>query len=327
MKIIDAHAHIFIPEAFEDVPSKYSNDVPKITNLEKNHVKMKIGDKIINNLPLALFSVNDRLQQMNQENIDMQLLSMYPALFFYNLDAEEANLLIQKHNDAILNLTKDYKGYFMGLGTVPLQDVDKAIKELERIIKLGLVGVEVGSNVNGALLGESKFFPFFETAEKLNALLFVHPSNPIGSEKIKSFKLDVYVGNACDTTLAIASMMFNGMFDKFPKLKIYFAHGGGFLPYQIGRLNDAYLVEENIRKQIHNPPSYYLSKIFVDTVVYDFKALEFLVRQMPIENVLLGSDSPMDMLDKDIVNKIRQLEISEEKKEEILGKNVKKLLS
>jgi len=181
MEIIDTHAHIFIPEAFEDVPSKYSNDVPKITNLEKNHVKMKIGDKIINNLPLALFSVNDRLQQMNQENIDMQLLSMYPALFFYNLDAEEANLLIQKHNDAILNLTKDYKGYFMGLGTVPLQDVDKAIKELERIIKLGLVGVEVGSNVNGALLGESKFFPFFETAEKLNALLFVHLSNPIGS--------------------------------------------------------------------------------------------------------------------------------------------------
>ncbi len=327
MKIIDAHAHIFIPEAFEDVLSKYSNDIPKITNLEKNRASMKIGDKTTSDLPFALFSVNDRLQQMNEENIDMQLLSMFPALFFYNLDAEEANLFIQKHNDAILNLTRDYKGYFMGLGTVPLQDIDKAIKELERIIKMGLVGAEIGSNVNGTLLGDPKFFPFFEAAEKLNALLFVHPSNPIGSEKIKSFNLDVYVGNACDTTLAIASMMFNGVFDRFTELKIYFAHGGGFLPYQIGRLDDAYLIEENIKKQIHNLPSHYLSKILVDTVVYDFKALEFLVRQMPVENVLLGSDSPMDMLDKDIVNKIMKLKISEEKKELILGKNVKKLLS
>jgi aminocarboxymuconate-semialdehyde decarboxylase len=326
MKIIDAHAHIFIPEAYAEAPQQYFNDIPRIIKNEKNRGIIKIGEKLVN-VPSSLYSVDDRLLQMKDENIDMQILSIYPRFLFYKLKIEEAYLFARMFNDALSNLIKDYNKYFLGLGTVPLQNVDVAIKEMERIKRdLGLIGVEIGSNVNGSFLGESKFLPFFEAAERLGVLLFVHPSNPVCSEKMDHFGLDVYVGNICDTSITIASMIFSGVFDKFPRLKIYFAHGGGFIPYQIGRLVNAYLIDDHIKTQIQTPPSLYLSKFSVDTVVYDLNTLDFLVRQVPIENILLGSDSPVDLRDKNIVSKIEKLKISQKEKELILGGNIQRLL-
>jgi len=326
VKIIDTHAHIFIPEAYDAVPSEYLNDVPKIIKNEKDRGVIKIGEKIKGVVPSSLYFIDDRLLQMEEENIDMQLLSIYPYLFFYQLKGVEGALFSRMFNDALSELVKNYNKNFLGLGTVPLQDVDKSIEEMERVKKIGLAGVEIGSNVNGSFLGEAKFMPFFEAAEKLGVLLFVHPSNPVGFEKMKDSGLDLYVGNICDTSATIASMIFNGIFDRFPKLKIYFAHGGGFVPYQIGRLMNAYLTNEDIRRQMQNPPPFYFTRFLVDTVVYDFNALNFLLKQVPIENILLGSDSPVYMSDKGIVSKIKKLKISQEKKEMILEKNIEKLL-
>ncbi|MGC8622097.1 MAG: amidohydrolase family protein, partial [Caldisphaera sp.] len=278
-------------------------------------------------IPGAFYTLTDRLKEMRQEGVDMEVLSVYPYTFFYSLEIEEAKTFCRYQNDAISNVVKQYPKHFRGLATVPLQDINEAIIEMERAIKqLHMIGVEIGSNINGKNLDDESLRPFFEKAEKLGALILVHPINVIGIERMSKYYLNILVGNPSDTTLAIASMIFGGVFDEFPNLKICFAHGGGFAPYQVGRFDQGYLVRPEPKKNIQKPPSAYLQKILFDTIVYDEMALKYLIDKVGASNLLLGTDSPLDMHDHALVSKIRNLPLTNSAKEQILGKNIQRIL-
>ncbi len=327
IKVIDIHSHIFFPEAFSSVTDKYQTDVPRLIKSSSHEVLIKIGNNTSGPFPLAFYSVKDRIKKMKSKGVDVEVLSVFPSTFFYNLEIEEAKIFSMSQNDAISNIIKEFPEHFLGLATVPLQDTHEAIKEMERAInQLHMVGVMIGSNVNGKNLDDPSLRPFFKRAEELNTFLLVHPINPIGSERMSSYYLSPLVGNPCETTLAISSLIFGGILDEFPKLKVCFAHGGGFFPYQIGRLDQGFFVSNESKKNIQKPPSAYLKKIFFDTVVYNGSALRFLISQAGIENVLLGTDSTMDMEDNNMVEKIKKLGISISATKQILGENILRIL-
>jgi len=326
IKTIDIHSHIFIPEAFSTISDKYSIDAPRLIE-SSNKAFIKIGNNVYGPFPPAFYSIKDRLEKMKRGGIELQLLSVHPNTFFYNLNIEEAKEFSRSQNDSISEVANHYSEHFRGLATVPLQDVQEAIKEMERaILKLHMVGVEIGTNVNGKYLGDPIFKPFFKKAEELNACIFIHPANPVTSERITSYYLPVLVGNPCDTTLAIASMIFGGIFDEFPRLKVCVAHGGGFFPYQIGRLDKGFLVRDEIKKYIKNPPSFYIKRILFDTVVYDVSALKFLISQVGPENVILGTDFPTDMEDENMIRKIIDLGLPDSITRKILYENASQIL-
>jgi len=323
---IDIHNHIFLQDAFSTVPDRYSVDVPRL--IENSHKTfIKIGKNIYGPVSPPFYSIKDRLDKMKREGIDLQILSVYPNTFFYNLNIEEAKEFSKNQNNAIYEVVKQFPDHFRGLATVPLQDVQEAIKEMERAIEqLHMVGVEIGSNVNGKYLGDPAFKPFFKKAEELNAFILIHPTNSAVSERITSYYLPVLVGNPCETTLAITSMIFGGIFDEFPKLKVCFAHGGGFFPYQIGRLDQGFLVRDEPKKNIKYPPSFYIKKMFFDTVIYNVSALKFLISQVGSENVMLGTDFPMDMEDENIIKKIIDLGFPSSITKKILSENASNVL-
>lgn len=327
-KTIDVHSHIFLPEAFEDLPERYRRDAPRINETPHGLAYVHIGDEKKGPIPKAFYSLGDRLNEMESENVDMEVLSVYPYTLFYWLDSDKAAYLARRQNDAIAKVVKENQSRFMGLCTVPLQNVAASGVELERaILKLGFIGVEIGTNINGVNLDDPSLDPFFTKAEELDCLVFVHPIRVLGSERMRNYYLSVLVGNPSETSIAAASLMFGGVLERHPNLKFCFAHGGGFIPYQIGRLDRGYEVRHEPGEAVKAPPSSFLDRVFFDTVVYNKSALSFMVSVVGARNMLLGSDSPLDMHDHNIVGKIRNLSsCSEEDKEMILGANLKRLI-
>ena len=195
--------------------------------------------------------------------------------------------------------------------------------------KLGMIGVEIGSNINGKTLDEPSLRPFFKKAEELRTILFVHPNpiSSIGRERMSKYSLGLTIGNPADTSLALASLINSGVLKEFPNLKLVFAHGGGFVPYQIGRLDKAYNLRKEETSSTDESPSASLKRVFVDSDVYEEKALQFLISLMGASNVVIGTDSPMDMHDDRMVSKVKALRLSPESEELILGGNLSKLMT
>ncbi len=248
-------------------------------------------------------------------------------MLYYWADSETGVTLSRLQNERISEICRQYPDRFIGIGTVPLQDVEEAIKELERLSKeLGLRGVIISSNVNGKDLDDPAFFPFFNGAERLNLLIFVHPHNTAGAERMQRFYLTNLVGNPLETTIAAARLIFSGLLEKLPGLKICFAHGGGHLPYIMGRIHHGYVVRPECKDEIKRSPWEYFGHLYFDTITHYLPALEYLVKTAGSDHVLMGTDYPYDMGDEDPVGFVRSLSIPEAGKEKILGGNFRRLL-
>ncbi|MGC8516138.1 MAG: amidohydrolase family protein [Thermoplasmata archaeon] len=325
--VIDIHNHIFIQEAFNSIENTYKDDIPVLKTDSDNKTYIKIGKDIRGPMAKAFFSVSDRLIEMKEEGVDKETLSVFPYTFFYDLDVEEALALSKCQNDAIYQITRDYPEHFLGLATVPLQDPQEAIEEMERaILKLKMVGVSIGSNVNGKNLDDLSLRPFFKRAQEPGAFIFVYYINVVGHERLQDYYMQVIGGNPSETSVTIASMIYGGVFAELPNLKVCFALGGGFLPYQIGRLEKGFLVRPETRKFIKNPPSSYLKNIYFDTVLYETDSIEFMVKRIGAKNILFGTDSPVDMHDHDGVSRIKKMRITLNEKKLILEDNASRLL-
>lgn len=294
-------------------------------HLEHRNCKacMMKGDKLFRVVENNCFNVDVRLQEMLDTEVSVQVLSTIPVLFNYWAKAKDGLETARFLNDHIANSVHKHPKHFIGLGTVPLQDIDLSIQEMERCItELQLPGLEIGTNINGRNLNDEMFFPFYAAAEKLGCALFVHPWEMMGEKEMEKYWLPWLVGMPAETSRAICSMIFGGVFEKFPKLRVAFAHGGGSFPFTIGRIEHGFNVRPDL-VAIDNAinPRNYLDKFWLDSLVHDESSLQFLIQLMSDGQICLGSDYPFPLGELHPGKLIESMNLDKTTKEKLLFKN------
>ncbi len=294
-------------------------------HLEHSNCKacMMKGDKVFRVVEDNCFKAEVRLKDMNEADVTVQVLSTIPVLFNYWANAKDGYETSRFLNDHISEQVSKAPKRFIGIGTVPLQDIDFSIKEMERcVVELKMPGIEIGSNINGKNLSDPYFFPFYEAAERLGCALFVHPWEMMGEDQMQKYWLPWLVGMPAETTRAICSMIFGGVFEKYPKLRVAFAHGGGSFPYTLGRIEHGFDVRPDL-VAIDNPitPRNYTDKFWVDSLVHDPKAFSFLIDTMGSDKICLGSDYPFPLGELTPGKLIGQMNFDITMQEKLLYKN------
>lgn len=294
---IDLHTHI-LPPSLPDMRARtgYGGWV----TLERDAhgtARMLLDGRPFRDVAANLWDVGARLEDMDRSGVDAQALSTVPVMFAYRAQPEHALEWARLLNDHIASVVRERPRRFAGLGTIPLQDADLAVGELERCVRdLCLAGVQVGSNVDGRDLDDASLFPVLEAAAALDAAVFVHPWDMLGQERMTRYWLPWLVGMPAETTLAICSVILGGVLDRLPTLRIGFAHGGGAFPGTFGRIEHGFHARPDlVAVNDPGPPASYLGRFWVDSLVHDVRMLELIVERFGAGHVALGSDYPFPL--------------------------------
>jgi aminocarboxymuconate-semialdehyde decarboxylase len=294
---IDLHTHV-LPERWPDLRERYGSDGwVRLEHVGCGCARMMIGDQVFREVQDTLWDPARRLADCDEHGVQVQVLSTVPVMFSYWAPAAQALDLSRLLNDHIAGLCREYPDRFAGLGTVPLQDPDLAAAELDRCVTdLGLAGIEIGTHVNGRNLDDPALFAVLEAAAQLGAAVFVHPWEMLGRERMSRYWLPWLVGMPAETALAICSLIFGGVLDRLPDLRVAFAHGGGSFAFTLGRIERAFCARPDLIRvnEIAEPRSY-LDRIYFDSIVHDARALRFLIRTAGAERIALGSDYPFPL--------------------------------
>ena len=328
---IDLHTHI-LPREWPDLDAKYG--YPGFVRLEHHQpccARMMIGDNVFREIHENVWEPARRIEDMDRNGVSMQVLSTVPVMFSYWAKPADALDLSQRLNDHIAEVVRANPGRFEGLATIPLQDPELAARELERCVRdLGLRGAQIGTHVDAnehchqtacRNLDDESLNVVWRAAEDLDAAIFVHPWDMLGRKRMPKYWLPWLVGMPAETSLAICSMLFSGVFDRFPKLRVAFAHGGGAFPFAIGRIEHAFHVRPDL-VAIDNPrsPRTYLAKediparFYVDSLVHDADALGLLLKLFGPQRVALGSDYPFPLGEASpgkLIESMRELQSSD----------------
>lgn len=293
---IDVHTHILPP----DLPDYRSRDARflKLEHLEGCRARLLRADgTTFRMLESNAWDPDRRIQECDASGVRIQVLSTIPVLFSYAAPAKDALLLARHLNDHIATVVRGNPKRFVGLGTIPLQDPDLALSELERCMtELGMAGVEIGTHVNDWNLEEPALFPVFERAAALGAAVFVHPWDMMGADRMPKFWLPWLVGMPAETSRAICSLMFGGVFERLPALRMLFAHGGGSFPGTFGRIEHGYRVRPDLcATDTKRSPREQLGRFYVDSLVHDPRALRYVIDLLGVERIALGSDYPFPL--------------------------------
>jgi aminocarboxymuconate-semialdehyde decarboxylase len=312
------------------MPEKMPNWVQKFgygdfVHLEHRNCQacMMKGDRVFRVVEDNCFRPEARISDMVESGVNRQVLSTIPVLFNYWAKPKDALETSRFFNDHIAETVSRHPDQFTGIGTVPLQDVDMAVKEMERCVQeLNMPGLEIGTNINGRNLNARELFPFYEAAEKSGCALFIHPWEMMGEKDMQQYWLPWLVGMPAETTRAICSLIFGGVFEKFPKLRIAFAHGGGSYPYTIGRIEHGFNVRPDL-VQIDNPvnPRNYFGRFWVDSLVHDPTAFELLRTTVSDDGICLGSDYPFPLGEHKPGELIEQMGLEMEVRNKMLFQN------
>lgn len=317
---IDIHTHI-LPENWPDLKEKYGyGGFVQLDHHRTGCARMMIDGRMFREIESNTWDPARRLRECDEHRVDVQVLSTVPVMFSYWARPEHALDLSMLLNDHIASVVEASPKRFVGLGTIPMQEPDLAIRELERCVKkLGLAGAEIGSHVNEWNLDEPSLFSIFEAAVDLNAALFVHPWDMMGKERMPKYWLPWLVGMPAETSLAICSMIFGGVFERLPGLRVAFAHGGGSFPATIGRIEHGFKVRPDLCA-VDNPvnPRDYLGKFYLDSLVHDPIMLEHLIRLVGADRVALGSDYPFPLGEHSPGRLIESMHLSQDVKEFLL---------
>ena len=324
--VIDLHSHFFPVEALQN-PGKFSERAPKIViDKGKLSVTSLIGMRA--GLGAGAYEPAARIKALDEMSIDVQAISPSPILLFYWEEPAVAAHFSRKQNEAICQVVGKFPDRFVGFGSVPLQSVADAVAIAEEAKSMGLKGLEIGNAVGDKPLDDPSFEPFFEVAQKLDLLLFVHPLE--GGVDADDPLMPV-LGNVLQftfrTTMMIERMILKGMFEKYPNLRLCLSHGGGLLAFNIWRLDHSYSLRSDLKKVIPDKPSEYLKKLYFDCIVHSVAALQFLVQVVGADRVVVGTDYPMAMGDFESVRKVKQLDLADDQREKILGGNAARALN
>jgi aminocarboxymuconate-semialdehyde decarboxylase len=295
---IDVHNHI-VPESFPRYAGRHA-DVPwpSMADAHACHKHVMISGKVYRTVSDGSWSVPRRIEQMGEMRITRQALSPMPELLSYWLPLDDAKLLIRYLNDQIAAMIAQAPDRFIGLGAVPLQDVDAALRELEYCLKtLKFAGVEIASHVNGVSIGDARFEPFFAEAEKRGAAIFVHPLRPAGQDRIVGAFIEQAVCFPGDIGLACASLITGGIAERHPKLKLAFSHGGGVMSILLPRLVHAWKHSPKARESLKESPAVAAKRFYYDELVFDPAAIRFLLGTFGHSQIVIGTDYPYAMGD------------------------------
>lgn len=316
---IDLHTHI-LPERWPDLAERYGyGGFVRLEHHAPCRARMLIDGRFFREIEDNCWSPQRRIEDCARSGVNVQVLSTVPAMFSYFAKPADGLDLSRLLNDHLARVVADHPAQFFGLGTIPMQDAALAVRELERCVTptarggLGLSGVQIGTNVNGTNLGEPELRDVFAAAETLGAAVFVHPWEMLGRERMNKYWLPWLVGMPAETCLALCSLLFSGVFERHPKLRVCFAHGGGSFPGTFGRIEhgfqarpdlcavdsalapSAHLARPSGRMRADGRAELLPARFYVDSLVHDAAMLRQLVRLLGAERVALGSDYPFPL--------------------------------
>lgn len=308
---IDMHSHIWIPAAdefviphldFMTIPmARHSTPATRALNRKQD----------IDRTP-NMVSHATRLADMEQAGIDMQIVMSAPTQCYPTVAPDIAVKGATMVNDGIAEWVSHHPDRFVALGTVAMQEPEAAVSELERCMKLGFKGVQIVTNINGLELSNPMFAPFWAAAERLGAVVLLHPLGYTDGKRLERFYFSNVIGNPLDTTVALHYLIFDGVLERHPNLKIIAVHGGGYLAAYSGRIDHAWGARTDVHGDLPLPPTTYLKRIFFDTVVFTPTQLDSLIKTFGADQLMMGTDYPYDMAELDPIAHLRSLETLDE---------------
>src|SRR5258705_4254123 len=293
---VDIHCHVLTPKAEEMVAGAGLTMDWQPRHQFANEYTKEVNREQARRTRIQFTSIEKRLEDMNRMGIDIQAITPSPAQTFYSVPADLGIATAKVINDNIAEICGKYPDRFVGLGTIPFQAPELAVAELERLHKsLGFRGIEIMTHVAGEDLSAERFRPIFARCEELGMLIFMHPDGFTEARRFHDHYLANVIGNPLDTTDAVHNLIFGGVLDAYPGLKIVLAHGGGYLPAYSGRIDHAASARPDTCECIKEMPTTYLKRLYFDSLVYTHHQLEYLVAQYGADHILVGTDYPADI--------------------------------
>ena len=324
---IDIHTHV-VPESFPPYAGRHASvPWPSMAEAHACHKHVMISGKLYRTVSDGCWSVPRRIEEMGKMQVTRQAISPMPELLSYWLPLEDARVMVRYLNDQIAAMIGEAPQRFVGLGAVPLQDLDSALRELEHCMKkLQFSGVEIASHVNGVSIGEARFEPFFAEAEKLGAAIFVHALHPAGQDRIVGAFIEQAVCFPGDIGLAAASMITGGIAERHPKLKIAFSHGGGVMSILLPRLVHAWNKIPKAHESLRESPAVAARRFYYDQLVFDPTAVNFLLQTFGTSQICVGTDYPFAMGDFEPMKTLEGAKLERATLEAITAANAKRFL-
>ncbi len=325
--IIDVHTHI-IPKHLPDFTKQFGyGEFIQLEHHEPGKAWMMQGNKRFREILANCWDAELRIKEMKEHGVDKQVICTIPVMFSYNAKPADCLVISEFLNDDIATTVKNNPDKFIGLATLPMHDSKLAVKELERCMKLGYKGVQIGSNINNINLNDEQFFDFYAACEHLNAAILIHPWQMMGQEHMSKYWLPWLVGMPAEISRAACSMIFGGVFEKFKKLKVCFAHGGGSLLPTLGRIEHGWecrpdLVAIDNKKN----PKDYLGQFWVDSHVCDIEMLQYTIKQCGAKRVMQGSDYPFPLGESVPGELVHKTPMSDKEKELVFSGSAKEWL-
>lgn len=311
---IDTHTHI-LPRHMPRWTEKfgYGNFIHLEDGSRPGFARMMQGDKFFREIASNCWDEQERMAEYATHKTQVQVVCTIPVMFSYDARAEDALTLGQYLNDHLAQLVAEHPQHYVALATVPMQDPDLAIRELERARDTGHKGVQIGSNINGLNLSEPRFFPFFEACERLGMAVMIHPWEMMGRQEMEKYWLPWLVGMPAETSRAACSLIFGGVLERLPGLRVMFSHAGGSFLTTLGRVEHGFNCRPDL-VAIDNPvnPREYLGKFWIDSITHDADLLEYVLKLQGSRRICLGSDYPFPLGDLEIGAYMEEMNLPEE---------------
>jgi aminocarboxymuconate-semialdehyde decarboxylase len=330
---IDVHFHI-VPPRFVDLVRRQALreivDVEREADVDRLRFRPPGGVAIEPDTSIRphLYDAKLILDALDRRKLDAAAVSPAPEFFLYWSPPELGELIARTMNDGMAELARAYPDRFLPLATLPMQAPARAVRELERAVgELRLRGAAICTHVNGVDLDRPEFRPVLATAARLGVPLFLHPQNAGDVSRLADYHLWNLVGFPTESAVAVSRLIMSGVFEEVPTLRVVLAHGGGYFPYQIGRLDHGYRARPDLQSGLPKPPGAYLRNVYADSLIHDARSLRFLIDRLGADHVVIGSDYPFDMGCESPVDAIRDLGLDSETERKIVGRTLARLLN